>query len=230
MLRLTGGQWGGRKLHSPKEDGPHAGKTRPTQAKLRQALFNTLQFEIEGARVLDLFAGAGTLGFEALSRGAASVVFVESARPVCQLIERNVLELGVKSQVRVISEKVEKAGPLLEASGPFDVVLVDPPYLLGVENDLLAGAWWNWSVLLAPEAKVVLEWGKTKSRQTELPDRVELPGKGQSENGGALVKIREKTYGDSMLTTYRREVSADHPTGDLPVAEKSAREEPSHDS
>ena len=73
MLRLTGGLFGGRKLHSPPDTGAHAGKTRPTQAKLRQALFNTLQFEVGDARVLDLFAGAGTLGFEALSRGAASV-------------------------------------------------------------------------------------------------------------------------------------------------------------
>lgn len=202
MLRLTGGLFGGRKLHSPPDTGAHAGKTRPTQAKLRQALFNTLQFEVGDARVLDLFAGAGTLGFEALSRGAASVVFVEAARPVCKLIDRNASELGVSDRVRVISEKVEKAGGMLEAAGPFDIVLADPPYLMGVELDLLAGKWFDWSRVLASGGKLYVEWGRTKSRFSELPERVELP-----ENGGALVKVREKHYGDSILTTYQRQGS-----------------------
>jgi 16S rRNA (guanine966-N2)-methyltransferase len=200
MLRLTGGQFGGRKLHSPTDSGLHAGKTRPTQAKLRQALFNTIQFEVGDARVLDLFAGVGTLGFEALSRGAASVVFVEAAKPVCKLIDRNASELGVTGQVRVIAERVEKAGTMLEASGPFDLVLADPPYLLGVEVDLLSGKWFDWGKLLAVGGKIYVEWGRTKSQFSELPERVELP-----ENGGALMKIREKHYGDSILTTYQRE-------------------------
>lgn len=200
MLRLTGGQFGGRKLHSPTDSGPHAGKTRPTQAKLRQALFNTLQFEVGDARVLDLFAGAGTLGFEALSRGASSVVFIEAAKPVCKLIERNASELGVRDQVRVINEKVEKSGAVLEGSGPFDLVLADPPYLMGVEIDLLSGKWFDWSKVLRVGGKLYVEWGRTKSQFSELPDRVELP-----ENGGVLLKVREKHYGDSILTTYQRE-------------------------
>lgn len=199
MLRLTGGQFGGRKIHSPVDSGPHAGKTRPTQAKLRQALFNTLQFEVAGSRVLDLYAGAGTLGFEALSRGAREVVFLEAARPVCQLIEKNARELGVQSQVRVLSERVEKAGKMLEASGPFDLVLADPPYLMGVELDLITGKWFDWIQVLRPEGKLYVEWGRTKSQFQELPEQVDL-----GEKGGILVKIREKTYGDSILTTYQR--------------------------
>ncbi len=208
MLRLTGGRFGGRKLHSPPDEGAHAGKTRPTQAKLRQALFNTLQFELEGARVLDLYAGAGTLGFEALSRDAASVVFVESARPVCRLIERNARELSVGERVRILSEPVERAGRALEASGPFDVVLADPPYLLGVEQELVSGSWWRWDRVLAPGGKLYMEWGRTKTRTVELPESVELP-----EIRGMLVKIREKNYGDSILTTYQRRSKTEE-TGD----------------
>ena len=199
MLRLTGGRFGGRKLYSPTDSGQSAGRTRPSQSKLRQALFNTIQFEVDGARVLDLFAGAGTLGFEALSRGASSVLFVEAAKPVCKLIERNASELEVSQQVRVIQEKVERVGAVIEASGPFDLVLADPPYLMGVEVDLLSGKWFDWSRVLAPEGKLYVEWGRTKSQFTELPERIELP-----EKGGALVKIREKNYGDSILTTYQR--------------------------
>jgi len=198
MLRITGGQFGGRKLHSPPETGAHAGKTRPSQAKLRQALFNTLQADVGEARVLDLFAGGGTLGFEALSRGAASVVFVEAARPVSKVIEKNAAELKVSSQVRVFSERVEKAGKLIESSGPFDLVLVDPPYLLGVELDLLSGKWWDWSKVMIPGGKLLLEWGRTKSQFVELPELVSLP-----EKVGFLIKVREKNYGDSLLSTYR---------------------------
>ncbi|MBU6374944.1 MAG: 16S rRNA (guanine(966)-N(2))-methyltransferase RsmD [Bdellovibrionales bacterium] len=210
MLRITGGQFGGRKLHSPADSGPHAGKTRPTQAKLRQALFNTLQFEVAGARVLDLFAGAGTLGFEALSRGAASVLFVEASRPVCKLIERNATDLGIRDSVEVLTEKVEKSGSQLERAGPFDLVLADPPYLMGVELDLLSGKWFDWRKLLSPGGKLYVEWGRTKSQFRDLPDEVALP-----EKGGALIKIREKNYGDSILTTYQL---------------KGANEEVKHDS
>lgn len=191
MLRITGGIFGGRRIHLPPEN------TRPSQAKLRQALYNSLQIDVPGARVLDLYAGGGTLGFEALSRGAESVVFFESAKPASKIIERNARDLEVLERVRVHAERVEKAGPVLEAiassEGPFDVVVADPPYALGVELDLVGGKWWSWDRILVPGGKLVIEWGRTKSQFTELPEEAPF-----------LVKVREKTYGDSILTTYQR--------------------------
>lgn len=212
MLRITAGIFGGRKIQSPPEGPGASGQgTRPSQAKLRQALFNSLQAAIPEARILDLYAGAGTLGFEGLSRGAREVVFFESAKPACKVIERNALELGVKDRVRIFSERVEKAGKAIEgvaeAGGPFDLVLADPPYAMGVELDLVGGKWWDWSKVLAPGGRLVIEWGRTKSQFTELP-----------ENAPFLVKVRERTYGDSILTTYERtgqETGTPKPSGDL---------------
>ncbi len=130
------------------------------------------------------------MGFEALSRGAEGVLFVEEARPVIQLLLKNAEALRVKNRIEVLAEPVERARHRLEALGPFDVVFADPPYAEGYEEKLLA---WNWEKLLKPGGVFCLEWGLTKSQVAELPERV-----------GFLVKIREKNYGDSVLTTYER--------------------------
>ncbi len=191
MLRLTGGEFNGRTIQAPKDL-----KTRPSQAKLRQALFNSLQFVIPHARVLDLFAGSGALGFEALSRGAAHVTFVESSKPAIAVLQKNIAALGVADRVRVVDEPVEKALPKLgKPGGAFDVVLADPPYSAGWELKLLEGkgSGARWEELLSPEGNFCLEWGAVKSIFEDLPD--EFP---------FLVKVREKNYGDSVLSTYRR--------------------------
>jgi 16S rRNA (guanine(966)-N(2))-methyltransferase RsmD len=192
MLQITGGELGGRRIHSLEGD-----STRPSQAKLRQALYNSLQREVPGARVLDLFAGCGTLGIEALSRGAEWVDFFEAARPAAKVLERNIEDLGLRARARVHVERVEKASAVIaaltQAHGLYDLVVADPPYGLGVELDLVNGKNWSWDQVIAPGGKFVLEWGRTKSRFTELPDEVPF-----------LVKVREKTYGDSILTTYER--------------------------
>src|SRR5262249_25301961 len=150
------------------------------------------------ARILDLFAGPGTLGFEALSRGAERVVFVESAGSVTRLISENARELAVEDRVRIFPESIEKvlfrAGSPLIEEAPFDIVVADPPYAGGFEMELLTKA--PWAALLKPEGFFCLEWGLVKSQVTELPD--------QAGEGGILVKKREKNYGDSVLTTYQR--------------------------
>lgn len=166
-------------------------KTRPTQARLRQALFNSIQFEIPEARVLDLFAGSGSLGFEALSRGAASVVFVESARPVCKLIEKNAAELKVSDRIELVEGAVLERVERMLQRGPFGIVLADPPYAEGWELKLLREL--PWDRLLTPGGHFCLEWGTQKSVVAELPDSI-----------GLLVKVREKNYGDSVLSTYQR--------------------------
>lgn len=191
MLRITSGEFRGRFIHTPPGE-----KTRPTRAQLRLALFNSVQTSLPDARVLDLFAGSGALGFEALSRGASEVVFVESARNAARLIEKNALELGVKDRIRLFTDPVEKSWARILRSAPFDLVLADPPYAGGYEMLLLRDA--PWSELLTENGLFCLEWGTQKSQVTELPDAV-----------ACLVKIRERTYGDSGLTTYERSSGTD---------------------
>ena len=184
MLRITGGELRGRSLEAPAGD-----RTRPTQAKLRQALFNSIQADLPDARVLDLFSGSGALAFEALSRGAAHAVSVESARPAAKLISKNAAALGVRERFTLIEDSVDRAWGRL--AGPFDVVLADPPYAAGWELRLLQE--FPWQSLLSEGGVFCLEWGTQKSRAETLPEHIAF-----------LEKVREKTYGESVLTTYRR--------------------------
>jgi 16S rRNA (guanine966-N2)-methyltransferase len=193
MLRITGGEFRGRSIQAPAND-----RTRPTQAKLRQALFNSLQTVIGDARVLDLFAGSGALGFEALSWGASEAVFVESARSVVSLIEKNAATLGVRDRAKILSDSVESfmvpGAGRLAAHAPFDLVLADPPYAGEWEEKLLNQM--PWEVLLVPNGHLCIEWGTQKSKVSNLPEVV-------NREAANLVKVREKNYGDSVLTTYR---------------------------
>jgi len=147
---------GGRHLAVP----PHS--TRPTSERVREAVFSALQArrDLHGARVLDLYAGSGALGLEALSRGAAHVRFVESDRRAAAVLRRNVEALGLGGpggtavQVSVVPVAVVLRG---DPGRPYDVVLADPPYALddaaltGVLDALVSGAW------LAPGALLVVE-------------------------------------------------------------------------
>lgn len=186
MIRITGGEFKGHPLATPPDL-----KTRPTAAKLRQALMNSIQFEVEGARVLDLFAGSGALGFETLSRGAELAVFIELSKVAVQAIEKSIKTLRVESRAKLISGSVEKAWEQAAAIGVYDIVFADPPYSEGWEMKLLGEL--PWERLLAPGGLFCLEWGKKKSQVETLPEKI-----------SGLEKIREKTYGDSILTHYRR--------------------------
>jgi 16S rRNA (guanine(966)-N(2))-methyltransferase RsmD len=154
-------------------------------------LFNSLQAHTESAKVLDLFAGSGALGFEALSRGALEVVFVEKAKSVTTLIQKNASTLKVTEQVQVLTGSVETVLEKLKRLGPFDLVFADPPYEEGWEIKLLTD--WPWESLLTEQGHLCLEWGSLKSLASELPAEV-----------NALEKVREKHYGDSVLTTYSK--------------------------
>ena len=149
-VRIIGGEWRGRKLHFP----PSAG-LRPTPDRVRETVFNWLQFELAGARCLDLFAGSGALGFEALSRGAGEVVFVErdavSARAIRDMLAQLRCDRGRVEQLDAFAW-LERRPP---ASKPFDVVFLDPPYgeaLLSVLAEKLECGGW-----LAPGAWIYLE-------------------------------------------------------------------------
>jgi len=151
VTRIVAGQARGRRLAVP----PHG--TRPTSDRAREGLFNTLSAELElpGARVLDLFAGSGAVGLEALSRGAAEAVLVESDRRACAVIEANIRTLGLAGGTL---RQAGVAGYLATgADGPFDLVFADPPYALAGHAvaqllDALAGDRW-----LRPDAVLVLE-------------------------------------------------------------------------
>lgn len=120
-MRVSGGELRSRVIRSP-----HGSAIRPTPGRVKEALFSILGDEIVGARVLDLFAGTGAIGFEALSRGAAHATFVELHAPTAQAIRTTATELQVERRATVICAPAEKAATRL--AGRFDFVYADPPY------------------------------------------------------------------------------------------------------
>ncbi|MDE2571975.1 MAG: 16S rRNA (guanine(966)-N(2))-methyltransferase RsmD [bacterium] len=125
-MRLTGGTLGGRRIAGPKSRG-----VRPTPGRVKEALFSMLGSRTAAARVLDLYAGTGAIGFEALSRGASEVTFVEGRPRVASQISARAGELGIeRGRVRVVQARAERAVEHL--AGRYDLVFADPPYALGV--------------------------------------------------------------------------------------------------
>jgi len=120
-VRIIGGKWRGRKLVFP--DRPDL---RPTLGRVRETLFNWLGADIDGSRCLDLFAGSGALGFEALSRSAASVVFVDTDRRAVRCLKDNAARLEAGERVTIVAGRAERI--LRQAADPFEVIFVDPPF------------------------------------------------------------------------------------------------------
>lgn len=168
-MRIVGGDWKGRPL-APVGKGDAAARLRPTSDRVRESLFNLLAHgdypPFEDAIVLDLFAGTGALGLEALSRGAAHVTFVENGRPALALIERNVEGFGARDRTKILRRDATRIGPLIGA--PATIVFADPPYRKGLGQTALtaalSGGW------LAPGALVVLEEGE----ETGFPAGISL--------------------------------------------------------
>lgn len=129
MLRIIGGKFKGRALKTPKTQ-----TTRPTQSQLREAVFNICQNYIQGATFLDLFAGSGAMGFEALSRDASFVTFVEQNKIAFSSILENATNLDVKDKVSI--HKLDAQTAINKLIGPFDIIYIDPPYDLNVKDIL----------------------------------------------------------------------------------------------
>jgi 16S rRNA (guanine966-N2)-methyltransferase len=172
--KITGGSLNSRKLRSPK--GLHV---RPTPGRVKESLFSIIADRIDGARVLDLFAGTGAIGFEAASRGAASVVAVESHRETAHAIEEAAQTMAVDKVVSVFPAPAERA--LYRLEGPFDIVYLDPPYSDDIPLQLFRLL--RERHLLAPDALLIYEHAAKRI----LP---EIPG---------YRSVREEVYGDVAL-------------------------------
>jgi 16S rRNA (guanine966-N2)-methyltransferase len=168
-MRVVGGSLRGRALAGPK-----SAATRPTADRARESLFNILLHAygdpVTGARVLDLFAGTGALGIEALSRGAAFALFVDQSAEARALSRENVTALGLGGTSRIFRRDATKLGPLHPLE-PFSLAFLDPPYGQGLAqaalSSALAGGW------LTPGALVVVE-ETTKAHFTAAPEFTEL--------------------------------------------------------
>lgn len=156
-MRIVGGDWRGRVLQAP------AGKdTRPTSGRTREAVFNIIEHaprapDVRGLGVIDLFAGSGALGLEALSRGAGFCLFVENAGPALKALRANIEALDAAPRAGVLARDAARLGPRPDGREPFDLAFLDPPYARGLGEASLAalrdGGW------LAPGALVVCERG-----------------------------------------------------------------------
>jgi len=150
-VRVIGGELRGKKLISPR-----GRSVRPTADRLREALFNIIASEVAQATVLDLFAGTGALGIEALSRGAASACFVDRSRAALALLEKNLLACRLEEKSRRICCDIAKGlGCLKSAAAPFTLVFMDPPYERGLLRPTLDRL--HRSQSLSPGALVVVE-------------------------------------------------------------------------
>jgi 16S rRNA (guanine966-N2)-methyltransferase len=178
-LRVTGGKYRGRRLRAPKGDA-----TRPTSDRVRESLFAWLP-DLSGTAVLDLYAGTGALGIEALSRGAARAVFVERGRPALAALAANLADLELGTATRVLRTDVRAAlGRLARESGRYDAIFMDPPY--GAKDAIDALRAIGRDGLLAPEGMLVFE----TSRRHPLGD-VE-----------GLMLAEERGYGDTIVVCY----------------------------
>ena len=176
-MRIIAGRHKGRRLKAPSWEG-----LRPTSDKLRETLFNVLAPRVEGARVLDGYAGTGALGIEALSRGAAHVMFVEKNRRAAALIEENLTACGVEGGYTIRCADVAAALDALSAADAFDLILLDPPYDIENVSAALAAA----ARHVAVGGIVVLE--RATRRAPEAP--------------AALRRVRDVRSGDSTLTFF----------------------------
>ena len=194
-MRIIAGALKGRRLDTPGWDG-----LRPTSDRLRETLFNILAGRVAGAHVLDGYAGTGAVGIEAISRGAARVVFVERDARAARLIAENLARCGVADGYAIIRADIARIGDPGGAR-PFDLILLDPPYadpevVAGVAR---AGSW------LSDEGMLVLEHARRKPSPLEA---------------GGLTRVRVVHSGDSALSFYRRG-SADVPTAGISVPSSS---------
>ena len=181
QIRVIAGKYGGRKIDAPDFSNS---RTKPMGERIRNAMFNRIGEEIRGARVLDAFAGTGSVGLEALSRGASFVTFVERDKIAQKILQKNVLSLGAKNESEIIRTTVNN---WLETAEPemYDIILADPPY-----HDLQLSTVSRLFGLLKPKGLMALSH----------------TGRGEGPNlENSIVVVDNRSYGNATLTSFRRE-------------------------
>lgn len=180
-MRVIAGLHRGRRLL-----GPRGQAIRPTSHRVKEALFSILGERTAGARVLDLYAGTGSIGIEALSRGAGHVTFVETDREALRLVRSNLQQCGLEAYANICACQVSQFFHRgTQWSGPYDIVFCDPPYRLTPELLTLAGDWQaGW---LAEDAVVIIE----HSSKEHMPEAL-----------GPLSQTKRYDYGDTALTRF----------------------------
>ena len=180
-MRVIAGKAKGIQLKTP--DGM---LTRPTADRVKEALFSILNFDLPGTKVLDLFAGTGQLGIEALSRGAKSAVFVDERDAACSLVKENLKKTGLAEQATVIRSDYQNY--LRRCGKKFDIILLDPPYS---------------EVFLENSLKIITEIDILQSGgiiATEYPFGKVLP-----DSLGADFRSKQYKYGKTVLTIFRKD-------------------------
>ncbi|HYA42647.1 MAG TPA: 16S rRNA (guanine(966)-N(2))-methyltransferase RsmD [Syntrophobacteraceae bacterium] len=183
-MRIIAGEFRGRRLHSPR---PKNFQIRPTTDMVRESVFNIIADRVQGARVLDLFAGTGAMGMEALSRGAQSCLFVDNGAKAVRIIRENVQLCEVQHRSRIIQAKVSSAIFRLRSEGElFDLIFMDPPYRKGYIEKTLQ--------IISPvanEDSLVIAERHIKGE----PPMVPVPG---------WQKKLDRRYGDTLISIYSR--------------------------
>jgi 16S rRNA (guanine966-N2)-methyltransferase len=182
-IRIISGEFGGRKIEAP-----DTGRTHPMGERIRNAIFNSLGDRIEGASVLDAFAGTGSVGLEALSRGAHDVTFVERDRIAQKVLAKNITTLGVENRTAIIRTTVSNWLDAKENDNEkFDFIFADPPY-----NDPQLSTAQRLLGLLKPGGYMILSH----------------PGRGEGLTKTGVVVVDNRSYGNAFLTYYRRDEAA----------------------
>ncbi len=177
-MRIIAGSAKGRRLASPKSSA-----TRPVLDQVKESIFNIL-FDVGDLRVLDLFAGTGSIGLEAVSRGAREAIFVDNDRDAVSTIRENIERCGFENETRIISKHVESAIKILgKKDEPFDLIFIDPPYLKDLVVPTIAAVFE--AGLLAPDGQIITEHHPKEPIQG-------LPG--------GLGISDERKYGQTLIT------------------------------
>jgi len=188
-MRIIGGTSRGRQLAGPTSPG-----VRPTAGQVKEALFNILSDRIRDARFLDLFAGTGPIGIEALSRGAKHATFVESSQAVCRVLRHNIRACGYEHRAEVRSVPVARflKQRSTQEDQAYDVVFLDPPYHAEEGKKVLPSL--GAGVIIRPNGVVVIE----HFHKTHLAERI-----------GHLILGKTYRYGDTCLSVYQRAPAED---------------------
>ncbi|MEZ0390856.1 MAG: 16S rRNA (guanine(966)-N(2))-methyltransferase RsmD [Pseudobdellovibrionaceae bacterium] len=184
-MRIISGKYRGHQLVSFSAD-----HIRPTTDRVKESLFNMIQGSVDGARVLDLFSGTGNLGLEALSRGAASVLFVEKSRKSIQILEKNLAKLKVSEPYQILQKDVISFLQNYQGE-PFDLIFADPPFTEAMAHDVMLAA--DGSRAFHPQTLMMIESARREKILDDYPH---------------LSRYDEREFGDKVLSFFQKKTES----------------------